>query len=193
MPTRVAIAIRTMAKHRRTGVLYDSDDPKSVDRIAFPNKHFDPGWKPFGQILEDRKAVRAGGDPSNLTTPQRPAKSTRRSPSRVRSGPGNRARATQSAGDPDGPRRQNARRTHFQGDCGTAGCIARVTLTRFPEAAAEAAERLTEENSYTTSTGIAAKGPRDPRRTLEGRRLLRLSRARGDAPRLRARPPARRR
>ena len=73
MPTRVAIAIRTMAKHRRTGVLYDSDDPKSVDRIAFPNKHFDPGWKPFGQILEDRKAVRAGGDP-NLTTPQRPAK-----------------------------------------------------------------------------------------------------------------------
>ena len=67
MPIKVAIAIEMMAKHGRTGVLYDSDDPRSVDRIAFPNKHFEPGWKPFGRIVEDRKGGRAGGDPGRAT------------------------------------------------------------------------------------------------------------------------------
>ena len=37
-----------------------------ADRIAFPNKHFEPGWKLFGRIVEDRRAVRAGGAVSGL-------------------------------------------------------------------------------------------------------------------------------
>ena len=71
MPVEVAIAIDTMAKYRKTGMLYDSKEPQTRDRIAFPNKHFEPGWKAFGQLPGERKATRAGGDP-DVTAPQRP-------------------------------------------------------------------------------------------------------------------------
>ena len=43
MPIKVAIAIETMAKHQKTGVLYDSERPETNDQIAFPDKHFEPG------------------------------------------------------------------------------------------------------------------------------------------------------
>ena len=56
MPTKMAIAIETMAKHRQTGVLYDSNRPETTDQIAFPNKHFEPGWKPFTERRSDRRS-----------------------------------------------------------------------------------------------------------------------------------------
>ena len=49
MPIKVAIAIETMAKHQKTGVLYDSKRPETKDQIAFPDKHFEPGWKPVAK------------------------------------------------------------------------------------------------------------------------------------------------
>ena len=71
MPIKVAIAIETMAKHQKTGVLYDSERPETKDQIAFPDKHFEPGWKPFAKTHPDRKRAVAGGDPS-IVTPERP-------------------------------------------------------------------------------------------------------------------------
>ena len=58
MPVMVAIAIDTMVKHERSGVLYDSEDRGTRDRIAFLDKHFDPNWKPLGQMLADQREAR---------------------------------------------------------------------------------------------------------------------------------------
>ena len=71
MPVKVAIAIDTMAKYTRDGLLYDSDDPGTRDQVTFPNKHFEPGWKPFAKMLEERKATRFGGDPGIEAPPPR--------------------------------------------------------------------------------------------------------------------------
>ena len=83
MPTKMAIAIETMAKHRQTGVLYDSNRPETTDQIAFPNKHFEPGWKPFTETLTERKPTVAGGDPS-IGTPKRPTATV---PTKAENGP----------------------------------------------------------------------------------------------------------
>lgn len=40
MPIKMAIAIETMAKYKRTGVLYDSQNRATRDQVAFPNKHW---------------------------------------------------------------------------------------------------------------------------------------------------------
>ena len=58
MPARVAIAIDTMLKHERSGMLYDSDDRGTHDQIEFPEKHFDPDWKPLDQLLAERRDAR---------------------------------------------------------------------------------------------------------------------------------------
>ncbi len=54
---KVAIAIDTMRKHGRTGILYDSNDRGTHDQIAFPEKFFDPNWKPFGK---EKPSVKLG-------------------------------------------------------------------------------------------------------------------------------------
>ena len=58
IPVKVAIAIDTMVKYGRSGILYDSDDRGTRERITFPEKHFDPKWKPLKQVLEERRDAR---------------------------------------------------------------------------------------------------------------------------------------
>ena len=54
LSVKVAIAIDTMRRHGRSGMLYDSSDQGSHDQVAFPEKHFDPNWKPFGEVRAER-------------------------------------------------------------------------------------------------------------------------------------------
>ena len=58
MPVMIAIAIDTMIKYGRSGILYDSNDRETHDQVAFPDKHFDPDWKPLAQVLSDRQKAR---------------------------------------------------------------------------------------------------------------------------------------
>ena len=68
IPVKVAIAIDTMVKYGRSGILYDSDDRGTRERITFPEKHFDPKWKPLKQVLEERRSSAAGGEDTPCTS-----------------------------------------------------------------------------------------------------------------------------
>jgi len=89
MPIKMAIAIETMTKYKRTGTLYDSNNPATKNQVAFPNKHFEPGWKPFATELGTRKPTTASGDPT-IGVPKRPGGTTASTgkPARVPSRPG---------------------------------------------------------------------------------------------------------
>ena len=59
LTVKVAIAIDTMRKFGRSGMLYDSNDRGTRDQIAFPEKHFDPNWRPFGEVRAERRRIRS--------------------------------------------------------------------------------------------------------------------------------------
>lgn len=71
IPLKVAIAIDTMVKHGREGVLYDSDDGKTREQVTLRDKHFDPNWKPLGQLLADRRDARDATRKAMLDHPAR--------------------------------------------------------------------------------------------------------------------------
>ena len=69
LSVKVAIAIDTMRRHGRSGMLYDSSDQGSHDQVAFPEKHFDPNWNRSGKC--GRSAAkgrnRTGWEPGHQT------------------------------------------------------------------------------------------------------------------------------